>query len=92
MTLQPVKNAMSDITFDGMVFDRLQQIGDQSQRIADLEAEIARLRLTDSEREAVEWVSRTLCVGWHDLDASGKQQSRNASAALRGLLDRIGHQ
>jgi len=45
--------------------------------------------LTDAERKAVEWASRTLCVGWHDLDASGKQQSRNASATLSGLLGRL---
>lgn len=52
-------------------------------------AEIARLRLTDAEREAVEWASKTLCVGWHDLDADGKQRSRKASATLRAFLERV---
>ena len=37
---------MSDIVFDGMIFDRLREIGDQSDRIASLESEIARLRIT----------------------------------------------
>lgn len=46
---------MSDIVFDGMIFDRLREIGDQSDRIASLESEIERLRLTDAEREAIEW-------------------------------------
>ena len=44
---------MSDILFDNLVFDRLREIGDQSDRIAALESEIARLRLTAAEREAV---------------------------------------
>ena len=44
--------------------------------------------LTDAERDAVEWASRTLCVGWHDLEPSDKQRSRDAAATLRGLLSR----
>ena len=79
---------MSDILFDNLVFDRLREIGDQSQRIGGLESEIARLRLTDEEREAVEWASKTLCVGWHDLAAGDKQRTRDAAATLRGLLER----
>jgi hypothetical protein len=53
------------------------------------QAEIDRLRLTDAEREALEWASKTLCVGWHDLDADGKQRSRKASATLRAFLERV---
>ena len=44
---------MTDIVFDSLVFDRLREIGDQSQRLGELEREIARLQLTDAEREAV---------------------------------------
>ena len=44
--------------------------------------------LTDEEREAVEWASKTLCVGWHDLAAGDKQRTRDAAATLRGLLER----
>ena len=53
---------MSDIVFDRMLFDYLEKKNDQSNRIAGLEGEIARLsaevermRLTDEEREAIEW-------------------------------------
>lgn len=81
---------MSDIVFDNLVFDRLREIGDQSQRLGELEREIARLRLTAAEREAVEWASKTLCVGWHDLAAEDKQRTRDAAATLRGLLERLG--
>ena len=80
---------MSDIVFDNLVFDRLREIGDQSQRLGELEREIARLRLTAAEREAVEWASKTLCVGWHDLAAEDKQRTRDAAATLRGLLERL---
>jgi hypothetical protein len=50
------------------------------QIMQDQRAEIARLRLTDAEREAVERAARTveLFVG-HD---------KKITAALRGLLDR----
>lgn len=46
--------------------------------------------LTDAEREAIEWASKTLCVGWHDLAAGDKQRTRDAAATLRGLLERLG--
>ena len=46
--------------------------------------------LTDEEREAVQWASKTLCVGWHDLAAGDKQRTRDAAATLRGLLERLG--
>jgi hypothetical protein len=46
---------MSDIVFDNLVFDRLREIGDQRDRITALEDEIARLRLTDAEREAIQY-------------------------------------
>lgn len=45
-------------------------------------------RLTDPERDALEWASKTLCVGWHDLAADDKQRTRDAAATLRGLLRR----
>ena len=68
---------MSDILFDNLVFDRLREIGDQSQWIGGLESEIARLRLTDEEREAV---ADAICImsdaGW-------------GTARLRNMLDRL---
>lgn len=45
--------------------------------------------LTTEERDALEWASKTLCVGWHDLAPSDKQRSRDAAATLRSLLERI---
>lgn len=48
-----------------------------------------RERITDAEREAIEWASKTLCVGWHDLAAGDKQRTRDAVATLRGLLERL---
>ena len=50
--------------------------------------EIEHLSLTDEEREAIEWASRTLCIGWHDLYSGDKQRTRDAAATLRVLLDR----
>ena len=64
-----------------------QDVGELLEKAA---AEIARLRLTDAEREAVAWASKTLCVGWHDLAAGDKQRTRDAAATLRGLLERTG--
>ena len=52
VTLLRKESDMSDIVFDGMIFDRLREIGEQSDRIASLEAENERLRLTGAEREA----------------------------------------
>lgn len=46
--------------------------------------------ITDAEREAVEWASKTLCVGWHDLAPEDKQRTRDAADTIRGLLERIG--
>ena len=68
---------MSDIVFDGIVFDRLREIGDQSDRIAALESDIARLRLTDEEREALHWFAHYGLPEHH-------------AATLRALLERIG--
>lgn len=48
-----------------------------------------RLLPTDEERDAVEWASKTLCVGWHDLAPEDKQRTRDAADTLRGLLDRL---
>ena len=44
--------------------------------------------LTDAELDAIEWASRTLCVGWQDLDSGDKQRTRDAAATLRRLLER----
>ena len=72
---------MSDIIFDNLVFDRLREIGDQNQRIGELESEVARLRLTDAEREAVEWAYSMLTADTHYASVAG---------TLRGLLARPG--
>ena len=80
---------MSDIVFDGMVFDRLRQIGDQSNRIAALESEVARLRLTDAELEALGYVRGNLLP-------DGSREGDLALDAICGLLKRngtlLGHQ
>jgi uncharacterized small protein (DUF1192 family) len=73
---------VSDIVFDGMVFDRLREIGDQSDRIAALESEIARLRLTDEEREAVEDAVSRYVPGI-------TPRAEERAATLRGLLERL---
>lgn len=73
---------MTDIVFDNLVFDRLREIGDQSQRIGELEAEIARLRLTDAERSAIRDAA--------DRYASLTPESVATAATLRGLLERLG--
>ena len=81
---------MSDILFDNLVFDRLREIGDQSQRIGELESEVARLRLTDEEREAVAWAAAI------EPEPSGRwtkaQEAawNQRAATLRALLERRG--
>lgn len=70
---------MSDIVFDGMIFDRLREIGDQSDRIASLESEIERLRLTDAEREVL----------GHEVELAEYQQRHDLVATLQGLLERM---
>ena len=66
---------MSDIVFDNLVFDRLREIGDQRDRIAALEDEIARLRLTDAEREAIN-VAQNLMAGTAHAKAFGSLLER----------------
>jgi len=51
-------------------------------------AEIDRLRLTDAEREAIQWASDTLCVGWGDLTPDDKDRCRTAADTLRRMLER----
>jgi hypothetical protein len=70
---------MSDIVFDNLVFDRLREIGDQRDRIAALEDEITRLRLTDAERVSVKWAAEM-------IDDSGEYKWH--AATLRVLLER----
>jgi hypothetical protein len=73
---------MSDVVFDRMLFDHLDKVTDQTNRIASLEDEIARLRLTDAEREAVRFFSM--------IDGPGNVPVANKRAAtLRGLLARL---
>lgn len=54
------------------------------QELVDARAEIARLRLTDAEREAVEWAARRLS------DDPMLPQDRPTAATLFGLLERLG--
>ena len=61
----------------------------ERERVANHPANPDSSTLTDAEREAVEWASKTLCVGWHDLAAGDKQRTRDAAATLRGLLERL---
>ena len=76
---------MSDIVFDGMIFDRLREIGDQGDRIASLEAENERLRLTDAEREALETAARMT----GDPSPITAPQVFEYAATLRDLLERL---
>lgn len=62
--------------------DQLDAIIQGLERIRELEAEVARLRLTDEEREAVAWATR-LAACFPEFEAI-----RNHAAALRGILDR----
>ena len=53
----------------------------------ELKAEIARLRLTDAEREAVETARSLFSQGWKHF---GNEADRDRAATLRGLLERLG--
>jgi hypothetical protein len=76
---------VSDIVFDGMVFDRLREIGDQRDRIASLESEIARLRLTDEEREAIN-MARKIMVSEPSMNPA---QRAEWAITLSRLLERM---
>lgn len=52
--------------------------------------EIERLRLTDEEREAIQWAADTLCVGWNDLKPDDRDRSRTATDTLRRMLEKTG--
>ena len=71
--------------------DQLDQIIEGLDRIKELKAEVARLRLTDAEREAVE-TALYLCEATAGLaDEQGNATAWAATAAtLRGLLERTG--
>jgi hypothetical protein len=71
---------MSDVVFDRMMFDYLERVADQSKRIAKLVDEVARLRLTDEEREAIK-----SCIA--DDEAA---TAYTRADTLRWLLDRLG--
>lgn len=77
---------MSDIVFDGMVFDRLREVSNQNEKIAALEAEIARLRLTDAEKDAI----RLGELAYPGLRVTDNGKWVNVWATLRGLLERTG--
>ena len=85
---------MSDIVFDRMLFDYLEKKNDQSNRIAGLEGEIARLsaevermRLTDEEREAVEWFAEVRKPLTRLTQSHNREKYKDT---LRGLLERLG--
>jgi hypothetical protein len=66
---------MSDLV-PPMMPDDLDALIQAMERVQQLEAEVASLRLTDEEREALEWAE----------DASNTKRA----AAIRGLLKRLG--
>ena len=74
---------MSDVVFDRMLFDHMETM-------AAVQNDADRLRITEAERDAIAWASKTLCVGWHDLKPKDKDRSRTAAATLASLLQRIG--
>ena len=80
---------MSDVVFDRMLFDHLDKVTDQTNRIAALEDEIERLRLTDEERQAIErqadWMSMQAQQAGDIHSADLRSQE---AATLRGLLER----
>lgn len=87
---------MSDVVYDRMMYDHLEQVAARQDEAAYLRCQVQvladdveRMRLTQAEREAIEWASKTLCVGWHDLAAKDKQRTRDAAATLQSLLGRI---
>lgn len=87
---------MSDVVSDRMIYDHLEQVAARQDEAAYLRCqvqlltdEVERLRFTNDERDALEWASKTLCVGWHDLAPEDKQRTRDAADTLRGLLERI---
>lgn len=80
---------MSDILFDNLVFDRLREIGDQSQWIGVLESEIARLRLTDEEREAVRFCTTAALPETEKLGGVAGELCRMHGDTLRSLLSRL---
>lgn len=88
---------MSDVVSDRMMYDHLEQVAARQDETAYLRCqvqlltdEVERLRLSEEERDAIEWASKTLCVGWLDLAADDKQLTRDAAATLQGLLERLG--
>jgi len=57
------------------------------QEVYDLRAEVARLRLNDAEREAVEWaVSRAT---YESMTLVASRDAYRRSCALRQVLDRL---
>jgi hypothetical protein len=79
---------MSDIVFDRMLFDYLEKKNDQSNVIARLSAEVERLRLTDEEREAVEWFAEVRKPLTRLTQSHNREKYKDT---LRGLLERTNH-
>lgn len=73
---------MSDVVFDRMLLDHMETM-------AALSNDADRLRITETERDAIAWAANTLCVGWDDLKPKDKDRSRAAAATLESLLERI---
>jgi hypothetical protein len=78
---------MSDVVFDGMIFDHLEKVADKSNYVSALEEEIARLRITDKEREAILAGIATCDEVEQYRPKSGLY--RHAAATLRALLERM---
>jgi hypothetical protein len=71
--------------------DDLDALIQAMERVQQLEAEVARLRLTDAERlliqsAAEEWQEHAR--HWRDNDARVADESESNAATLRGLLER----
>ena len=79
------ENERSVASTGSVLPDPLDAIIEGLERIKELEAEIARLRLTNAEREAI----RTAADAYYVRGSADGRESVNA-ATLRGLLERTG--
>lgn len=68
---------------------RLKKLRDMKpQEIEDLQEEMARLRITDAEREAIKEAMEGYAE-WMDDDGVLHQEAASTVATLRGLLERV---
>jgi hypothetical protein len=88
---------MSDIVFDRMMFDHLEQLTAKSDEVAYLRTqlqlltdEVERLRLTDKERKTIGGLTKHHEFHPDDPDKRGRMTwiSSDAAAVLRHLLER----